>query len=250
MSALSLHAYAKLKRMQNPSPVDPARQDLGIFLDIADGSTATGSLGSHGPGSSNDSRNYETQTWYVLKPPKMNKHKVPFYHGSLANNTTKGLRSGSIIIQHASTTNLSEFIAKQVLCRSGLFLKQEPNVTTLLLDIKMMVSPMQLTVPSAAPMQISLSANPNQLKTERLENNLRFCGKNWLTNLKFSSLVEMTKVHSSSQRSILARMFSASKIEETGLENLCSNLLPLEADKLLPLLHLSCLFLGVPPEVL
>ena len=106
-----------------------------------------------------------------------------------------------------------------------------------------MVSPMQLTVPSAAPMQISLSANPNQLKTERLENNLRLCGKNWLTNLKFSSLVEITKVHSSSQRSILARMSSASKIAETGLENLCSNLLPVEADKLLPLLHLSCLFL-------
>ena len=137
------------------------------------------------------------------------------------------------------TTNLSEFIAKQVLCRSGLFLKHEPNVKTLLLDIKMMVSPMQLTVPSAAPIQISLSANPNQLKTERLENNLRLCGENCLTNSKFSSLMEMTKVHSSSQRQTLAHMSSASK----DLENRCSNLLLLEADKLLHLLHLSCLFL-------
>ena len=61
---------------------------------------------------------------------------------------------------------------------------ETPNVTTLLLDIKMMV-PIQLTVPFAAPIQISLSANPNLLKTERLENNLRHCGENWLANLMF-----------------------------------------------------------------
>ena len=51
------------------------------------------------------------------------------------------------------------------------------------------------------------------------------------------------KVHSSSQRSLLAHMSSALKIEETELENKCSNLLLLEAGKLLPLLHLSCLSL-------
>ena len=52
-------------------------------------------------------------------------------------------------------TNLSEFIAKQGLCRSGLFLKHEPNVKTLFLDIKTMVSPLQLTAPSSAPIRIS-----------------------------------------------------------------------------------------------
>ena len=162
--------------------------------------------------------------------PKMNNHEVPFYSGSLANNITKRLQSGSIIsgknpiCQHA--TNLSEFIAKQVPCPSGLFLKHEPNVKTLLLDIKMMVSPMQLTVPSAAPIQISLSVNPNQLKTGRSESNLRLCGVCWPNSSKCSSLMDMTKVHSSSQRSMLAHMSSASKIEETELENRCSNLLP------------------------
>ena len=45
------------KRMQRPSPVDPARQDLGKKLGHSDGSTATGSFGSHGPGSSDDNRN-------------------------------------------------------------------------------------------------------------------------------------------------------------------------------------------------
>ena len=177
----------------------------------------------------------------------MNNREVPCYYDSLANNTTKGFRFGSIICgknpicQH--TTSLSEFIVEQIPCRPDLFLKHEPNVKNLLLDIKVMVSSVQLAVPSAAPTQISLSANRNQLKTKRLENNLRLCGDNWLANLKFSSLIEMTMVHSSSQRSILAHMSSASKIEEMELENGCSNLLLLEADKHLPLLHLSCLFL-------
>ena len=112
--------------------------------------------------------------------PKMTRHEVLFYYNSLANNTTKGLQSGSItfgkdpICQRA--TNLSEFIAKQVLCKSVLFLKHEANVKTSLLDLVMMISLIQLPVPSAAPIQISLSANPNQLKTEKSENNLRHCG--------------------------------------------------------------------------
>ena len=140
-----------------------------------DGSTAAG---SHGPGSSDDNRN--TRRRLDTLSPKMNNSVVPFYFDSLANNTTKGLQSGSItfgknpICQRA--TNLSKFIAKQVLCQSGLFLKHEPNVRTSLLDFRMMVSLMQLTVPSAVPiLQVSLSANPKQFKTERSDNNLRLC---------------------------------------------------------------------------
>ena len=53
----------------------------------------------------------------------------------------------------------------------------------------------------------------------------------------------MTKVHSSSQHSTLARISPASKIEEMELENQCSNLLRLVADKSLLLFHLSCLSL-------
>ena len=83
----------------------------------------------------------------------------------------------------------------------------------------------------------------SKLKTEKSENNLRHCGENWLTTLKFSSLMEMTKMLSSFQRSMLAHKSSASKVEETESENQCSNLLRLEADKLLPLFHLICVFL-------
>ena len=216
------------------------------ILGHSDGSTATGSLG---PMAKGHLMTIETQNEGLIRSQalKMNKREVPYYFDSFVRNTTKELRYGSMIFGKnpicPHTTNLSEFIARQVLCRPGLYLKHEPNVKILLLDIKMMVSSMQLTVPSAAPIPLSLSANPKQLKTEKLENNLHLCGENWLTNLKFSSLMEMTRVHSSSQRSTLARMFSASKIEEMELENRCSNLLLLEAGKHLPLFHLSCLSL-------
>ena len=78
-----------------------------------------------------------------------------------------------------SLINLSEFIAKQVPCRPDSYSKQEPNVKTLWPDIKMMVSPMKLTFPSAAPKQLSRFDNSNQLKTERSESNLRLCGEFW-----------------------------------------------------------------------
>ena len=62
--------------------------------------------------------------------------------------------------------------------------------------------------------------------------------------------MEMTKVHLSSLRSTLAHKYSALKIDDTGLQNLCSNLLPLEVDKHLPLLPPDPFVPGVSPEVL
>ena len=160
---------------------------------------------------------------------------------------TKGLRSGSIILGKnptcQPTRNLVRFIVKQVPCRSGLYLKHEANVKTLLLDIKMVVFPMRLTVLFVASKQLLLSANPDQLRTERSASNLHPCGECWQINSKFSSLMEMTKVHLSSQRSTHAHKSSALKIEETELENQCSNLPPMEVAKHLPLLHLFCVFL-------
>ena len=233
------------KRMQRPSPVELARQDLGIYSDIV---MAPQPLHLLGPMVQGHLMTIEIQDEGLIRSQalKTTKREVPYYFESLVSNTTKELRYGSMSFGKNPicpyTKNLSEFIAKQVLCRPDLYLKHEPSVKTLLLDIKMMVSPMQLTVPSAAPIPLSLSANPNHPKTERLENNLR-CGENWLTNLKFSSLKEMTKVHSSSQHLTLVHKSSALNIEETRLENLCSNLPPLKMDKHFHLLHLICLFL-------
>ena len=55
--------------------------------------------------------------------------------------------------------------------------------------------------------------------------------------------MEMTKVPLLSQRSMLAHKFSAKRIEEMVLKNLCSYLPLLEVDSCFPLLHLTCLFL-------
>ena len=88
-----------------------------------------------------------------------------------------------------------------------------------------------------------ISANPNQLKTERLENNLAPLWRELADQLKVLFPDGDDEGAFIIQRSMLAHMSSASKIEETELENRCSNLLLLEVDKHLPLLHLSCLFL-------
>ena len=55
--------------------------------------------------------------------------------------------------------------------------------------------------------------------------------------------MEMIEVRLSSQRSTPVHKFLATRIEETALENLCSNMPFLEVDSCLLLLHLICLFL-------
>ena len=109
-------------------------------VEQVDGSTASG---SHGPGSSDDNRNTPRRLDTLSPAPKMNNHEVPFYFDSLANNTSKGLPSGSIPFGKnpicSLATNLSEFIAKQVPCQSGLFLEHEAIAKTLLLEKRLMV---------------------------------------------------------------------------------------------------------------
>ena len=158
----------------------------------------------------------------------MNMHGVPSYYCSHVNSTTLELRSGSIVTIHCKAGSESARLVFETRAKCHDFVA----------DIKMMVSPMKLTVPSAVAKQLSRSANPNHLKTGRSESSLR-----WQINSKFSSLMEMTKVHLLSQRSTPAHKSSALKIEEIVLENPYSNLLLLEVDSCLPLLHLTCVFL-------
>ena len=98
---------------------------------------------------------------------------------------------------------------------------------------------MKLIVHSATPKQLSRSANPNHSKTGKLVHNLRPCGRFWPKSSKFSSLKEMTQVF---LRLTPVHKFLASRIEETALENQCSNLPLLKADSCLHLLHLICVF--------
>ena len=121
--------------------------------------------------------------------PTMNKHEVPSYYSSHANNITMVLQSGSITfgkIQYVPAYNNPVRIHCKAgsVCRQDSYLKHEPNVKTLLFEIKMMVARTKLTVPSAAPKQQSRCVNPNRLKTGRLENNLRLCGRELADQLK------------------------------------------------------------------
>ena len=84
---------------------------------------------------------------------------------------------------------------------------------------------------------------PSHLKTGRSESNLRLCGNFWNISSNISSLMEMTKVQLSSQRSTHAHKSSAPRIEETVLENLCSNLPSGSRQFFLHLLHLTCVYL-------
>ena len=182
----SPHVCASSRHMLPQHQTFPVRQDTGLH------SNKLTAQQPHCPMAQGHLMTTETHDEGLILPQaqKMNNHEVPSYFDSLANNTSKELPSGSIpfgkspMCWHA--TKLPEFIAKQVPCQSGLFLKHEANVKILLFEIKMMVSRMQLAVPSVAPIQQSQCVKPDHLKIERLENNLCRDGKSWLTSLKFS----------------------------------------------------------------
>ena len=92
----ALHPVLPLwKRMQRPSPVALARQDVGTFLDMV---MALEPLGPLGP-----MANCRLMTIGIRgvdltlsQALKMYMHGVPSYHGSHVNNTTLGLLVGSI----------------------------------------------------------------------------------------------------------------------------------------------------------
>ena len=132
----SLHACARSTEMWSQPQASQVLQHLGTSL------VKTMAPQPQGPVAQDHLMTTGTQDEDLIHSPapKMNNPVVPFFYDSLANNTTKGLQSASIILGKnpicQRATNLSEFIAKQVPCQSGLFLKHEPNVKTLLLDIR------------------------------------------------------------------------------------------------------------------
>ena len=127
----------------------PVRQDPGLHSKKL---TAQ----PQGPMAQDHLMTTETQDADLILPQAllMNMREVPSYFGSHVKITMLELRSGSILFgkspTHQPTINLSQFIARQAPCQPGLYLKEEPNVKTLLPERKMMDSPMRLTVPFAA----------------------------------------------------------------------------------------------------
>ena len=136
ISVTSLHVCARSRHIQPQHQMYPVRHNPGPQLNRLTAPQP------QGPMAQDHLMTTETQDEDLIRSqaPKTNRHEVPYKNNFLANNTTQGLQSGSItfgrdpICQRA--TNLSEFIAKQVPCQSGLFLKHEAKVRTLLLDTR------------------------------------------------------------------------------------------------------------------
>ena len=166
---LVLSVFIVTVSLSAPSLHDCARSRYWNVIGQNDGSTDTG---SHGPGSSDDNRNTATKTLYTLQ--------------HLRTVASKGSQSGSITFGKNPTcergTHMSELL-KQVRASHACFFKPEPNFRILLLGIMMIVSPMQLTVPSLVPIQISFSVNPHQL-SERSETIVCSLEENWWTILE------------------------------------------------------------------
>ena len=151
------------------------------ILGHSNGSTATGSLGSHGPGSSDDKRNTrrgldtfsntedeQSRSAVLLRLPCEQYHK----------GITKWINNHWENPTCLPTTNPSEFIAKQVLCRPDSYSQQEPNVSTLWPEIKMMVSPFEMNSPFCRA-KATVTVRQYHLKTGRSESKLRLCGECW-----------------------------------------------------------------------
>ena len=117
------------------------------MLGQRNGSKATGSLVSHGPGSCDDSRNTRrrldtfsspegehARSAVLLRfPCEQYRTGITIWIDNLWENPTS-----------QPTTNLSQFSAKQVPCRPDSYLKQEPNVRTFWPDFQKMVSPCEI----------------------------------------------------------------------------------------------------------
>ena len=79
------------KRMQRPSPADPAQQDLGTYLDMV---MALQPLCPSGPMTQGHLMTIKIRGVDLIlsQAPKMNMDGVPSYYGSRVNNTTLELR--------------------------------------------------------------------------------------------------------------------------------------------------------------
>ena len=128
------------KRMQRLSLVDPDRQDLGIYSDIA---MAPQPLGLSGPVALGHPMIIGIQDADLIPPQAllMNMREVQSYYDSHVNSTILELRGGSTLFGKRSNMPADNrpcyySIVKQVPRRSGLYLNHEPNVKILLSDIK------------------------------------------------------------------------------------------------------------------
>ena len=102
ISMPSLHVCANSKQVPPLAPAAPTGQDLGIYSDIV---TAPQPLGLSGPMAQSHLMTIEIRDVDLIffQALRMNMHEVPSYCGSRVNNTTLGLRIGSIAFGKSPT---------------------------------------------------------------------------------------------------------------------------------------------------
>ena len=229
--------------MQRPSPVAPTRQDRGTYLDIV---TAPQPLGPLGPMAQVITVEIRDADLIFLQTLTISMREVPSCYGSHTNNTTKGITKWiNNLCEESDMPADSKHVT--IHCKAGfmsvrLVFETRSKCQDFVVRYEDDGIPYEINSPFCSVTTTITVRQSKSLEDRELVSNLRPCGERWLISSKFSSLM-MMKVHLSSQRSTPAHQSSASRIEETGLENLCSNLPLLEADSSLLLLHLTCVFL-------
>ena len=236
------------KRIWLPPQAVPVRQALGISLDRkSDGSTATGSLGSHGPGSSEDNRNTRRRLDTFSSPDDEHARSAVLlqflfeqYHAGVINWINNFWATSNIPVNnkpvriHCKTGGLSARFVFETRAKCQDFVARYKDDG----------------IPDAVESPFCISStniivrSPNRSKTGESENDLRPCGKFWPKRSKISFLKEMIQVPSLSLHSTYDHKTSAPRILETAWENQFSNLLHLETNRCLILLLLTCAFLA------
>ena len=206
----------------------------------------TGSLGSHGPVSSDDNRNTKRRLDTFSSPEDEHARCADLlqfpceqHHAGVSTWINRIWATANI---PACNNKPIRIIVKQ---ERDSYSRRELNARILWLGTRMMVSLTKLTVHFCyVRTNITQSASPSHLKTGKLDNDLRLCGKVWPKRSKLSFLKEMTLVPSLSLYSTNGHKFSVLRIAGAAWEKTVFKLAaPLGTNSCLILLLLICVFL-------
>ena len=159
----------------------PAQQAEGTYLDMV---MAPQPLGPSGPMAicRQTTTRIQHVDFILSQAPKMKMREVPPFHGSQVNKTTLGSR-GSITCgkspTYQPTTNPPGFFAESGLSARLVF-ETRAKCQDLVARYKDDGIPTKLIVHFVKAEPVSLSANPNLLKTEKSEDNLRALWENFV----------------------------------------------------------------------
>ena len=192
------------------------------LLGHSDGSTATGPLGSHGQGSSDDNKNtrrrldtFSSREEEHARRAVLLRYPCEQYRGGVS----------AWINRFWATTNAPALSKPtRIQCKTGsmcarLACETRAKCQDFVARYKDDGIPYEVDSPFCNAKKISRSASPSHLKTAKLENNLRLCGKFCPQSYENSSQKEMIQGPLLSLRSTPVHKFLASRIEETALEN-------------------------------